>query len=123
IQPVTLTRSILDGSDLSSPLPPHVQPSYYGAIVAAEAIGTSGSTQVTELSINNAQIAGYAFYEGGKPVRAVLINSSAFLKGNSNRSSVHVDFGFSGNGTPPTKVTVKRLAIGYIDIPSLLVWG
>ncbi|GLB40573.1 putative glycosyl hydrolase family 79 C-terminal beta domain [Lyophyllum shimeji] len=32
IQPATLTRSTADGSDLPWPLPPHVQPAYYGAI-------------------------------------------------------------------------------------------
>ncbi|KAF5382078.1 hypothetical protein D9615_004232 [Tricholomella constricta] len=123
IQPTTLTRSILDGSTLPSPLPPHVQPAYYGAIVAAEAIGASGSTRVIELSIDNNQITGYAFYEGKKLVRAVLINSNAFLQGSANRASVHLDFSFTGNGMAPTKASVKRLVIGHADDQSGLKWG
>ena len=35
IQPATLTRSIIDGNPLSEPIPPHVQPQYYGTITAA----------------------------------------------------------------------------------------
>jgi len=123
IQPATLTRSILDGSTLATPLPPHVQPAYYGAIVAAEAIGTSGSTRAVELSINNTQIAGYAFYEGSKLVRAVLINSNAFLTTSTTRASVHLDFAFTGTGTTPTTINVKRLAIGHADDTSGLTWG
>ncbi|KAG6887825.1 hypothetical protein C0995_012372 [Termitomyces sp. Mi166 len=124
IQPATLTRSILDGSDLSSPLPPHVQPAYYGAIIVAEAIGRSGSTRVAELSINNNQVSGYGFYEGNKLVRAVFINSSAFLSSTTgSRSSVHLGFGFTGGGTAPTKITVKRLAIRHADDVSGLTWG
>jgi hypothetical protein len=109
---VTLTRSTTDGSDLPSPLPPHVQPQYYGAVIAAEAIGTSGNTRAVELSINDARISGYGFYEGTKLVRAVFINSKAFLKGQTDRTSTHLDLSFSGSGTAPTQLKVKRLAIG-----------
>ncbi|KAG6826758.1 hypothetical protein H0H92_014548 [Tricholoma furcatifolium] len=124
IQPVTLTRSILDGSTLASPLPPHVQPPYYGAIVAAEAIGSSGSAQVVELSVNNPRVSGYGFYENMQLVRAVFINSQAYLSTTSgNRTSVHLDFGFSGSGTAPTQISVKRLAIGHADDQSGLKWG
>ncbi|RDB31001.1 Beta-glucuronidase [Hypsizygus marmoreus] len=124
IQPVTLTRSTLDGSPLPSPLPPHVQPQYYGAVIAAEAIGTSGSTHAIELVINNAQVAGYAFYEGTRLVRAVFINSSAFLKSSANRTHVHLDFEFTGTGAvAPTVISVKRLAIGHADDTSGLTWG
>ncbi|KAG6844289.1 hypothetical protein H0H87_008158 [Tephrocybe sp. NHM501043] len=112
IQPAILTRSILDGSNLATPLPPHVQPSYYGAIVAAEAIGTRGNTRVVELSINNAQVSGYGFYEGTRLVRAVFINSQAFLLSTTgNRPSMHINFKFTGSGTAPTKINVKRLVI------------
>ncbi|KAF8061826.1 glycoside hydrolase family 79 protein [Lyophyllum atratum] len=123
IQPVTLTRSILDGSNLPSPLPPHVQPTYYGAIIAAEAIGKSGSTRAVELTIANTRIAGYAFFEGTKLVRAVFINSNAFLQGATTRASVHLDLSFTGTGTAPTKISVKRLKIGHADDQSGLTWG
>jgi hypothetical protein len=125
IQPVTLTRSILDGSTLSAPLPAHVQPQYYAAIIAAEAIGKSGNTHAVELTISNSQVAGYAFYEGARLARAVFINSNAFLKSNTAaRTSVHIDLGFTGSGsTTPTSFTVKRLAIGYVIISQKCLCG
>ncbi|KAJ8090567.1 hypothetical protein PM082_018124 [Marasmius tenuissimus] len=84
IQPVTLTRSIADGSELPEPLPPHVQPQHYAAITAAEAVRKGGNTQITEIPIDDERIAGYGFYEGGRLVRAFLINSKVFLKGSSD---------------------------------------
>ncbi|KAF8072084.1 glycoside hydrolase family 79 protein [Lyophyllum atratum] len=123
IQPAALTRSILDGSTLPSPLPAHVQPTYYGAIVAAEAIGKSGSTRAVELSIDDIRIAGYAFFEGTKLVRALFINSNAFLRGASTRASTHLDLSFTGTGRAPTTVSVKRLKIGHADDQSGLTWG
>ncbi|KAK0205928.1 glycoside hydrolase family 79 protein [Desarmillaria ectypa] len=124
IQPVELTRSIEDGSELSEPVPPHVQPPYYAAIIIGEAIGNSGHTQAVELSIDNSRISGYAFYEDGVLARAVLINSQAYMRGQTTpRSSVHLDLGFSGNGQLPTTMRVKRLAIGHADDDSGLTWG
>lgn len=117
IQPVTLTRSILDGSPLSQPLAPHVQPAYYAAIIAAEAIGHTGSAHAVELSINNARIAGYAFYEGGVLVRAVLINSQAYLATGTSgsRGTTHVNISLGNStGTVPTTMSIKRLTIGCV---------
>lgn len=110
IQPITLTRSILDGSPLATPLAPHVQPQYYAAIIAGEAIGPCGHTRVIELSINNTRVSGYAFFDGIALKRAVLINSEAFLTTTTTRTSVHVNLAFVGTGAP-TSMTVKRLAI------------
>jgi len=118
-----LTRSTLDGSPLAVPEQPHIQPQYYGAIVAAEAIGHSGQTQATELTIDDARISGYAFYESGALKRAVFINSLAFLQGETNRTSTHLDLSFSGTGTKPTAFSVKRLVIGHADDVSGLTWG
>ncbi|KDR77805.1 hypothetical protein GALMADRAFT_65725 [Galerina marginata CBS 339.88] len=123
IQPATLTRSPLDGSTLSAPLAPHVQSQYYGAIVAAEAIGNSGSTRAVELSINNSFIAGYAFYVGNKLARALLINSQAFLTTTTTaRTSTLVNLGLTGAGAP-TKMSIKRLSIPHADATSGLKWG
>ncbi|KAF9254976.1 glycoside hydrolase family 79 protein [Marasmius fiardii PR-910] len=120
IQPATLTRSTLDGSNLPAPLPPHVQPQYYAAIIAAEAIGKSGSTQLVELSVNDARVTGYAFYEKGVLVRAVFVNLQAWLSGTSGtRPSVHLDL----NGSGKTRMTVKRLSISHADDASGLKWG
>lgn len=122
IQPVVLTRSTLDGSTLPTPQQPHVQPQYYAAIIAAEAIGDSGHTQALEISINDTRISGYAFYESGSLKRAVLINSLAFMAG-QNRTSTHLDFSFTGSGTKPTSFSIKRLVIGQASDTSGLTWG
>jgi hypothetical protein len=106
---VTLTRSILDGSQLPQPLPPHIQPSYYAAVIAAEAIGPSGFTGVVELEISEAQVSGYAFFEGAVLARAVFINLNAFTSG--TRGSVHIDLDLSGSRQQPTAITAKRLSV------------
>ncbi|KAF8734682.1 hypothetical protein AX14_003112 [Amanita brunnescens Koide BX004] len=115
IQPVTLTRSILDGSPLPQPLPPHVQPLYYAAVIIAEAIGSSGNVQMAEIQIDDPNISGYAFYEGGMIVRAVLINSNAYFGG--ARPSARITLNIPG------EMEVKRLAIGYATDTSGLTWG
>ncbi|KAJ7084186.1 ricin B lectin domain-containing protein [Mycena epipterygia] len=124
IQPLTLTRSILDGSTLATPQAPHVQPQYYAAIIIAEAIGASGATQVAELSISDTRLSGYAFYESGALKRAVFINSLAYLSTTTaTRPSTHVSLTFSGGGTAPSSFEVKRLVINHADDVSNLTWG
>ncbi len=118
IQPIELTRSTLDGSLLPAPLPPHVQPQYYAAVVAGEAVGRSGNTQAVEIPIDNPRLAGYAFYEHGALVKAVLINSQAHFA-NATRSVNHVGFDSSGT-TKPAKAHVKRLAIGCVSCKIML---
>ncbi|THV07040.1 glycoside hydrolase family 79 protein [Dendrothele bispora CBS 962.96] len=123
IQPITLTRSTINASDLPEPLPPHVQPPYYAAIIAAEAIGNTGDAQVVELNVDNERVAGYGFFVGGTIVRAVFINSEAFLSTEEGeRGSVHVDLEFGGE-SGPTSMDIKRLTIGHADDVSGLKWG
>lgn len=109
IQPVTLNRSILDGSPLPSPQPPHIQPLYYAAIIAAEAIGPSGSTQAIELDIGSSHVSGYAFFDGGKLARAVFINLRAFT-GAATRGAVSITPAFEGSSVP-SRMSITRLAI------------
>ncbi|KAF7327593.1 Glycoside hydrolase family 79 protein [Mycena kentingensis (nom. inval.)] len=121
IQPAVLTRSTIDGSTLSQPQQPHIQPQYYAAIIIAEAIGKSGNTRVLELDIDNDRLSGYAFYEGSTLKRAVFINSLAFTTG--TRASTHISLSMAGSGSKPAKFTVKRLAIKRADDVSGLTWG
>ncbi|KAH6917931.1 hypothetical protein BKA70DRAFT_1456021 [Coprinopsis sp. MPI-PUGE-AT-0042] len=121
IQPAPLTVSPTTGAQLTTPLAARVNPQYYAAIVAAEAIGASGTTRVTELDTRHASVSGYAFYEGTKLARAVLINSAAYLKTASTRPTVPVSLKFGSGG--PTKATVKRLEIGSADDTANLKWG
>ncbi|KAG6843890.1 hypothetical protein H0H87_011961 [Tephrocybe sp. NHM501043] len=124
IQPITLTRSTLDGSPLPEPVPAHVQPPYYAAIIAGEALGKTGQAQVLEINIGHAQIAGYGFYENGVLERAVFINSKTYLPENTNRTSVHLDLEFTGGGHKSLRsMTVKRLNIGRATDVSGLTWG
>ncbi|KAJ7883049.1 glycoside hydrolase family 79 protein [Mycena olivaceomarginata] len=112
IQPVALDRSILDGSPV---------PLYYAAIIAAELRGSKEQVQISEIGINDTHVAGYAAFEGSRLVRAVFINSKAFLQGQENRTSVHLDLAFTGKS--PEAMTIKRLAIGHADDASGLTWG
>ncbi|KAF8485871.1 hypothetical protein DFH94DRAFT_708576 [Russula ochroleuca] len=121
IQPATLTNSILDGSTLSQALSPHIQPLYYAAVVATEAIGPSGSTTIVELTLNNAQISGYAVLEGNVLVRAVFINLNAFTTG--TRGSVHLTLDFFGYGKQPVSFVVKRLFIPTANATQGVTWG
>ncbi|THH06289.1 hypothetical protein EW145_g4187 [Phellinidium pouzarii] len=129
IQPVTLTRSPIDNSPLATPLPPHIQPAYYGALIIGEAIGTSGATRAVELDVADDNLTGYAFYdaEGGSGVRlqrAVLVNLQAYLSTSTDpRGTTNVTFAFDTSGEKPKAMSVKRLAIGHADDLSGLKWG
>ena len=103
------TDEFLDGSTLLQPLPPRIQPLYYAAIIAAQLIGSSGSTTIVELTVDNTQISGYSVFEGNALVRAVFINLNAFTTG--TRNSVHLTLNFSGNGKQPAYIVVTRLCI------------
>ncbi|KAG6851597.1 hypothetical protein H0H87_000362, partial [Tephrocybe sp. NHM501043] len=95
------------------PLPAHVQPQYYAAITAAEAIGKTGRAQVLEIDIHHAQISGYGFSENGFKARAIFINSKIYLPESVNRMSVHLDLHFAGEGRKsPSSTNLKRLKIG-----------
>ncbi|KAJ7134403.1 glycoside hydrolase family 79 protein [Mycena epipterygia] len=123
IQPVTLTRSPIDGSALSAPLLPHVQPPYYAALVAAEAIGASGTTTSVELDIDDDEISGYAFYERGVLKCAVLINHNMFFAGTAVQRGVRrITLDVAG-GKVEGKIEVKRLFIPSADATSGLLWG
>jgi hypothetical protein len=98
---------------LPQALPAHIQSEYYAAIIAGEAIGKSGNTQIRELTLNDPQITGYAFYEGGRLARAVFINLRAYT-GTAIRSSVHLSLGFTGTGSSPVSMSVKHLAIKLV---------
>ncbi|KAJ7459672.1 hypothetical protein FB451DRAFT_555497 [Mycena latifolia] len=124
IQPVTLTRSTIDGSPLSTPLPPHVQPAYYAALVAAEAIGASGASTSVELDIDDDDVSGYAIYERGVLKRAVLISHTMFFAGSAvPRGVKYVALDFAGAKAPNGKINLKRLFIPSAGATSGLVWG
>ncbi|KAG0708093.1 glycoside hydrolase family 79 protein [Suillus ampliporus] len=122
IQPVTLNYSIIDGSPIAA-LAPHIQPPYYAAIIAAEAIGSSGTTQAVEIAIDENDVSGYAFYENGSLSKAVFINTIAYFAGAGERNSTHIDFSFTGSGDTAEEMCVKTLKIGYATDTTNLTWG
>jgi hypothetical protein len=103
-------------------MPAHVQPSYYAAIIAAEATGSTGTTKIAEIIVPDPRLAGYGFWEGSTLKRAVFINSLAYTTTSGSRTSKHISLAFSGSGAPTT-MTVKRLAIGHADDTSGVSWG
>jgi len=127
IQPVALNRSTLDGTPLSQPVAPHIQPAYYSAIITAEVIGNSGQTRSIELDIANQYLAGYAFYEGEVLKSALFINSQAWLStstGIRSNTTLTLDFTSDWNSvSAPRSMTIKRLEINHADDASGLKWG
>lgn len=120
-QPISLNRSILDGSPLASPQPPHVMPAYYAAIVVDTFIGETGSAKIVELSIPDSNVSGYAAFEGGVLKRAVFINLHAWLQSSSGSRPV-VQLSLSGLGGIKT-VKAKRLVIQHADDTAGLTFG
>jgi len=124
LQPIALNRSIIDGSAVSPPTPPHVQPAYYAGIIIAEGIGSTGSSQIVEFEIPSSIVAGYGFYEGGNLVRAVFINSLSWPSTSTGtRPSVNVSTLFLAASGAPTTATLKRLTIPFSDSTSGLTFG
>lgn len=133
IQPISLNRSIIDGSPLDPPQPPHIQPSFYAALLVDTFVGRGASPQVVELSVPNNNVTGYAAFEQGFIRRAVFVNFEAWLLSSTgDRPSVHIDFAFSlsAGGTSADinalhrgKVQVERLAIQHADDTAGLLWA
>jgi hypothetical protein len=118
LQPVALTRSIETGAALPAPLVAHIQPAYYAAVIAAEAIGPSGTTSIVELATGNAtQVSAYAFYESGTLARALFINLNAYTGG--ARGAVHFNISGASTGT----MDVKRLSIPLANATAGVTWG
>lgn len=108
IQPIS---GVDDGTGKSDR--PHVLPSYYGAIVVNEAIGSSGCSRVSEVACNRPNVSSFAIWEEAKLVRLVIINSTPFLKGMTDQKPferVQLD------GLPRGSVKIKRLTMPYTDV-------
>lgn len=118
MQPVSLPRSIQDGSTLSTPSAPYVMPTYYGAIIVAEAIGHTGTAIITEIQTGDAnRISAYAFYEKGTLKRAVFLNSLTYNisdPASQPRQKTHVSLNINGTSSGSSLVQLKRLYIRYV---------
>lgn len=119
IQPIALNRSTVDGSPLDPPEPPHVQPSFYAALLVGSAVSSNSlsfpwtfahgtlmdpgssawaSARIVELAVPLDNVSGYAVYDAGILRRAVFVNLDAWLASaeaaGAVRPVVHLDLGF-----------------------------
>ncbi|PSS35531.1 hypothetical protein PHLCEN_2v1525, partial [Hermanssonia centrifuga] len=135
IQPISLNRSIIDGSPIDPPQPPQIQPSYYAGLLIDTFVGSTGSAKLVELSVPDDNISGYAAFENGLLRRAVFVNLHAWLQsseGTGQRPSVHIDLAFSlsAGGSSASAdalssggVQARRLVIQHADDVSNLTWA
>ncbi|CAL1706862.1 unnamed protein product [Somion occarium] len=122
-QPISLNRSVVDGSPLDPPQPPHVMPSYYAGIVINTLIGQTGSAKIVELVVPDDNVSGYAVYEKNVLKRAVFVNFHAWLLSSTGtRPSVHLDLSFT-SGSGVKNATAKRLVIQHADDTQNLTFG
>ncbi|KAF8162004.1 glycoside hydrolase family 79 protein [Pholiota molesta] len=98
-----------------------VGPIYYSALVVAEALGPSNTSQVLDLQANNANLysPAYGIWEDGVLARALLIN---FASDASGASDVLVDVSVAG-GTVPSSVDVKYLLANNVTQKGNFTWA
>ncbi|KAI0637476.1 glycoside hydrolase family 79 protein [Trametes polyzona] len=132
-QPITLNRSIVDGSPLNPPSPPHVQPSYYAGLLINTLIGNTGTAQIVELAVDDPNVTGYAAFEHGRLARAAFVNLHAWLASSTGtRPSVHIDLDFAQAALGAQsdmdafwarKATARRVVIHRADDTAGLTWA
>ncbi len=107
IQPVSGVSA--DGLNISSR--PHILAGYHAALVANEAVGSSGQSCVSEIGTNNSFVNGYAIWEDSTLARVVLINSEVYLQGAATpRPQTIVSLRGHGFDTSQ-RITAKRLYV------------
>ena len=126
IQPVTLNRSITDNTPLDPPLPPHIQPPFYGGLVVNTLVGRTGAAQIVELAVDDADVTGYAAFEHGRLARAVFVNLHAWLASSTGaRPAVHIGLhlDFGNHTARGATAAARRLVIDHADDTANLTWG
>ncbi|KAH8804268.1 hypothetical protein DL96DRAFT_1474641 [Flagelloscypha sp. PMI_526] len=100
---------------------------YYSALVMAEVLGTTNTSQIIDLDANNAspQTPAYAIYENGQLSKVGIFNYMDKSKGNADLT-VSIAVGGSGvgaeNGTPAT-VKVKYLQSNSVADTGNFTWA
>src|ERR1700761_4056140 len=104
-----------------------IGPVYYSALVMAEAMGPSNTTQVLDLQANNNNefTPAYAIYEAGDPVRVALFNYITDASGASDVTAViSVAQGAAGGGgATPAQVKVKYLVAPSVSTKGNTTWA
>ncbi|KAF8900144.1 glycoside hydrolase family 79 protein [Gymnopilus junonius] len=98
-----------------------VGPIYYSALVVAEALGPSNTSQVLDLQANGANqfSPAYGIWEKGALARVVLIN---FVDDPSGQSDVFVSLGMS-DASMPSQVDVKYLLSPSVSDIANFTWA
>ena len=99
----TFKFNLWDVEDPSQNIAAKVRPVYYSQLLAAEFIGTSGKTRVSEIDTGSSNVTAYGAYDDGKLARIALAN---FEPSSSRAQNVTLDF---GKDLAATKVDVKIL--------------
>ncbi|KAH8092184.1 hypothetical protein BXZ70DRAFT_951580 [Cristinia sonorae] len=104
-----------------------VAPLFYSALVMAEVLGDTNTSQVIDLQANNANIytPAYAIYEQGNLARVALFNYLTDPSGGSSyTASISIGGGQSGqpNGNP-AQVTVKYLLAPSVSEKDNVTWA
>ncbi|KAJ6554258.1 hypothetical protein B0H19DRAFT_1152984 [Mycena capillaripes] len=99
-----------------------VGPVYYSALVAAEAIGPSNTTQILDLQANgnNEFTPAYGIYEAGEPVRVALFN---YITDPSGTSDVTAVISIDGGNATPGQVKVKYLQAASVAQKGGYTWA
>ncbi|KAG6901005.1 hypothetical protein C0995_002575 [Termitomyces sp. Mi166 len=98
-----------------------VGPTYYSALVAAESIGPSNSTQVLDLGANSGNVytPAYAFYENGDPVRVGIIN---YVTDPTGASDLQVQIAIGGSGIGQSNQSPASVKVKYVPLFASLLF-
>jgi hypothetical protein len=101
-----------------------IGPIYYSALVMAEALGSSNTSQVLDLLPNNANIytPAYAIYQGGNLARILLFNYVTDPSGASDLT-VQLNLMGAGGSAGPSQVQVKYLQASSVSQKGNITWA
>ena len=101
-----------------------IGPIYYSALVMAEALGSSNTTQIVDLLPNNANIytPAYSIYVGGTLARILLFNYVSDPSGASDLT-VQLNLGGAGGSPGPSQVKVKYLQASSVSQKGNFTWA
>ncbi|KAI0031066.1 hypothetical protein K488DRAFT_52875 [Vararia minispora EC-137] len=104
-----------------------VGPIYYSALVLAETMGSSNTSQVVELfqNSNSPYTPGWAVYENGIPKKVLMINYMTDSTGSSDyTASVAIGGGTTGQtAATPSSVKVKILRAASVASKTNMTWA
>ncbi|KIM41886.1 glycoside hydrolase family 79 protein [Hebeloma cylindrosporum] len=99
-----------------------IGPIYYSALVVAEALGPTNTSQVMDLQANNNNMLSpaYGIWENGNLARVVLIN---FVSDSTGASDISVDLSLANGAQLPGQVQVKYLSAASVSQKGNITWA